>query len=495
VYPLRGGSSSFFLKKAILVRVQVGLTTGIAPACDTLALNGARLVPSLTKVLILTLLLASNGMAYGQSAAAPQPSQLSPQAAYDQVMRPLTITRRSIANWSDSETNALAIAVQVAATECSARTPEQFNGDDLIAYAQLCSLGQKWPTVGAAATRYIESADPAKPQLTQAYAYQVGAALHTGDPKAILASSIAMLHAVPYNSITDETMYGALHYLQLAYPLDAFNLYVEREPLLLAALRAPQPPAVTPDTTVPIHTLYADGVAFAAHEQFRNEMRGASGIISDLDAALPQTLQPDDSIPIAGARRQYALLGTHLPHIPLTVSLYSVGETPRINTNYGAATVLFLFPDWCAQCIRMTKQLLPTLYRVSESQIHLYALLAGATPPVTAAPKPGVRPKPSMPAIKPSSEPQPPETPQTPAEQLRGTPTLIVPSQTLAQFAATDFPLLIATDPKGIIRFIQPANETALNPGDFLDQITAHIVQQWPQATSAAASPTAPAKP
>jgi hypothetical protein len=64
------------------------------------------------------------------------------------------------------------------------------------------------------------------------------------------------------------------------------------------------------------------------------------------------------------------------------------------------------------------------------------------------------------------------------------------------QFAATDFPLLIATDSKGIIRFIQPASETALNPGDFVDQVTMHIARQWPgQTPSAATAPPASIKP
>ena len=110
---------------------------------------------------------------------------------------------------------------------------------------RLCAslrLGQQWPTVLTAATRYITSTDA--PKLTtgsQAYAYQVGATLHTNDPKAILADSLAMLNAVPYNSITDETINGALHYLQLAFMPDALTLYAARQPILLAALRTPQP--------------------------------------------------------------------------------------------------------------------------------------------------------------------------------------------------------------------------------------------------------------
>jgi hypothetical protein len=450
---------------------------------------------SVKKFPLLPFLLTA--FATAQPPPAPTAPQLSPQSAYDQVMRPLEITRRAITNWSDAETTALAIAVKQATEACSARTPGQFAGDDLIAYARLCALGQQWPTVLTAATSYITSADASKPQLAQAYAYQVGATLHTNDPKAILADSLAMLNALPYTSITDETLYGALHYLQLAFTPDALTLYAARQHLLLAALRNPRPstsPTAT-ETPVPIHTLYAGGLAFAALQQFAGDPQAAAKTVAELDAALPATLEPDDSIPIGETRRQYALLGTRLPAIPLSLSLFSVGETPRINTNYGASTVLFLFPDWCAQCVRLSQQILPTLFRVSENEVHLYALLAQPAPPVAAPPK--GPPKPTFAKLKPSStDPTQPEAPKTAAEQLRGTPTLIVPPATLAQFAATDFPLLIATDSKGIIRFIQPASETALNPGDFLDQITMQIAKQWPRQTApAATAPSTSAKP
>jgi hypothetical protein len=448
----------------------------------------------LTRSLYLSFLLT--GLAVAQSAPKPAAPQLSPQAAYDEVMQPLEITRRVISNWSDSEMKALGIAVEQATSACQARTPEQFNGDDLIAFGRLCALGQQWPIVGSVATRYITSSDPAKPLLAQAYAYQIGADLHISSPKTILADSQAMLHAVPYTSLTDETLYGALHYLQLAFMPEALTLYAEREPLVLQALQTPQPSSpVSPDADVPVHALYADGVSFAALQQFAGEPQAAAKTIADLDAALPAALQPDDSIPIDGTRRQYALLGTHLPQIPLSVSLFRVGESPRINTNYGAATVLFLFPDWCAQCIRIAQQMMPTLSRMNgeENRIHLYALLAQPTPPAVAAPKPAGKPRPATSATK---LPPEPEAPKTAAEQLRGTPTLVVTSQTLSQFAATDFPLLIAVDPKGMIRFIQPAGENALNPGDFVDQIAAHIEKQWPVGSNRASNSAAiPSKP
>jgi hypothetical protein len=437
------------------------------------------MVSTIPKLLSLSFLLA--GVAAGQSTPAATSPQLSPQSAYDQATRPLEITRRSIANWSDSETEALGIAVKQAAEACAARSSEQFSNDDLIAFARLCSLGQQWPSVSEAATRYISSTSP-KPQLAQAYAYQIDAALHGNDPKAGLADSLAMLQAVPYDSLVDETIGSALHYLQLAFTPDALTLYSAREPLVLQTLRASQPPAITANgatTAISIHALYADGVAYAALQQFAGDPQAAARTIAALDAATPSTLPPDDSIPIAETHRQYALLGTHLPRIPLTVSLFSAGETPRVNPDYGSTTVFFLFPDWCAQCIRMAQQFRPMLYRLSQHDVHLYGLLAQSAPPVPAPPHPSAK---SKQVVK---DPAEPERPKMPAELLRGSPTLIVPPATLAIFAATDFPLLIATDPDGIIRFIQPASENALNPGDLLDQITDHIARQWPRKRAA----------
>jgi hypothetical protein len=116
--------------------------------------------------------------------------------------------------------------------------------------------------------------------------------------------------------------------------------------------------------------------------------------------------------------------------------------------------------------------------------VHIYGLLAQLQPPTPASPAVVVHSNGTMSEAKHTrantATPEP-ETPTTAADLLRHTPTLIVPPDTLIQFAATNFPLLIATDSKGIIRFIQPAPETALNPGDFLDQVTAHIAAQWPR--------------
>src|SRR5450432_692019 len=124
-------------------------------------------------------------------ATAPQPTdqpalQLSPQAAYDQAARPLDITRRPVENWSDVEQVALKVAQAQAKDACLARSPYQFKGEDLLAYARLCAFAEQWEPVQQAATSYLiaqRAATPAEqatgfPNLSLAFDYEVQASLH-----------------------------------------------------------------------------------------------------------------------------------------------------------------------------------------------------------------------------------------------------------------------------------------------------------------------------
>jgi hypothetical protein len=440
----------------------------------------------------LTLLLCS-----AASAQTPQP-QLSPQSAYEQATRPLEITRRAIENWSDSETAALAVAIKQGKEQCSARTPSQYTGEDLIAYARLCALGQQWPTVQDAATLYLHEQRTAKPPKTiagfpglpQAYAYLIDSSLQINDPTVALVTALEMLETVPYTDLTSHATNETIRYLQLIQTPDALRLLAKRQAVLLPLLRASVTANPASQQSLPIHSLFADGIALAALQQFANQPEAAAATITELEAALPSNLSPDDSILIAESRRQYALLGTPLPD--LAPSAYLLREpvtfVPRDDANFGAASAFLLFPDWCAQCVRMGPQLTTALYRIGQYDVRFYALLAQATPLPTAAPAPA-KPKPtstkanrflaSSTASAVSTDPSQ-VLPKAPAELLRGTPTLIVSNDLLTRFAVTDIPLLIVTDHKRIIRFLQPATESVLTSGGLADQVITRVIEQWP---------------
>jgi hypothetical protein len=286
-------------------------------------------------------------------------------------------------------------------------------------------------------------------------------------------------------------MTAATDYLKITFPFDALTLQYIREPILMDLLRSSQtkPTSTSPTATPPIppHILFEHALAGAAIRQYTNELKEAAAVVTELDAAVPSDLPPDESILIARARRQYALLGTHLSPIAVSTALSLPTAAARINPNFGSSTVLLLFPPWCAQCIRMTHAIAPALMRLQESNVHIYALLADNPSP---APPPAPTPK-SIPSSRPhrltqpqQGAPAPPDKPEPPlsaADQLRGTPSLVVAPSTLADFAADDFPFLIATDHDGIIRLLLPAApDTAFVEGGAVDQLTTLIAKEWP---------------
>ena len=387
-----------------------------------------------------------------------QQPQLSPLAAYEQATRPIEIVHRSVGNWSDSETASLAVAIKNGAEACGARKPEDFTGDELIAYARLCSLGIQWPTVDLAATRYIESKDELKPQLALAYGMKLEAELQAQALPQIVATAKAMLSNVPYDGIVDAAINEAFDYMQLAYSSSSLELHQARQPLLLAMLALAKLP-------LPRQTLYADGLAYAAEQQYVKRPDEAAETVRVLDAALASaTLTPDEVLLIAPLKAQYAMLGQPLPKLTLQFSLETMKPKPVIDPELSAATALLVFPPWCAQCVRMSaNDLLPAATVLKRGAVQLYALVAAPLadlPPLTPA-KPG-------------------PGPVAPLELLRRTPTIIVPPETTSLLHATDLPWVVVTDHAGIVRFMGVAPENGLQTGRYVDRATDHVAELWP---------------
>lgn len=60
------------------------------------------------------------------------------------------------------------------------------------------------------------------------------------------------------------------------------------------------------------------------------------------------------------------------------------------------------------------------------------------------------------------------------------TPTFVVSTHTLDDFAAIDFPSVVVTDHNGIIRWVQIAADNSLVPGGWIDQAVDHVISSWP---------------
>ena len=431
------------------------------------------------RTLLATLLFSATTLAQNTSPAAP-PQQLSPKAAYDFAMHPLDVTRHSVANWSDIEIAALKVAMDRAQKDCATRDPKTFAGEALIDLVRLCSLGQAWPSVIQAATLYITADSPSKPLLTQAYAGQIDADLHLKNEPAALASARTMLTVVPYDTLTAETIDEAISYMQFVNTSDALALATARQPLLLDRLQATAASTAAPPTTAAadeppqtLQELYADGLTLPALQQLaKSPSADVAATLTALDGALPQTLSPDEAIPIAASRKRYALLGKPLPKIAGLSYLSMPGKLPQLPA-VNALTALLLFPDWCAQCVQMGSKFPETVFTVAGHEAYLYGLLAQTVPsrkPIPPAPGATAKDAPASTAFDPSDA----------ANQLRETPTIVVEPALLDQFAATDVPLLILTDAQGVVRVVQPVGEDAIAPGSTIDSAIARVGAQWP---------------
>jgi hypothetical protein len=371
-----------------------------------------------------------------------------------------------------------------------------------------------WPQVQSSGTNYLVAYNAASsadrqtgfPNLSMAFDYVVQASLHQNNSTNAFGTAQAMLRAVPYDDLASDAVNATVRYVQLVHTDQALALLKQRQPQLIALIKAGATPAV-PVTAAPsvqpprpamsVHALYADAIALPAMLQFADQPEAAASSIVELDAALPTDLSPDDAILTAASRRQYRLLGSPLPKIAASAWLLdrAFALPHDLNTKFGSASVFLLFPDWCAQCVAMSPQFFGAVTRFNTSAVYFYALLAQAdpkppprldAPSLTAKPPAQGAAKTARPSIAGGTRPELPHVEMQlsakpiPAQLLMGTPTLIVPPETLNTFVATDFPLLIATDDKGIVRYIQTAPDNALVPGGLAEQIADRIMEQWP---------------
>jgi thiol-disulfide isomerase/thioredoxin len=145
------------------------------------------------------------------------------------------------------------------------------------------------------------------------------------------------------------------------------------------------------------------------------------------------------------------LLGARLPEVKVLRALESTAAKAVIN--FGAATVLVLFPDWCGGCRKMMMTLTEFAKVNKETPVHAYGLVFAddSVIPVQAAHEEIFK-------------------------ELRGTATLVVPDTTAQMLGATDYPLGIVPDRTGRIRFIGALPGDAFNGGGYVEKVIERMV-------------------
>ncbi len=381
-----------------------------------------------------------------------------PGAIYKEAMHPLEVVRQSLDNWSDSELSALNIGMRMAREACDKMNPEDYSKDDLYDLAHLCAFGQDWNPATAAALRYLAGRTPE--HRAQAFAICVGAYVHLGAIDLAVTTTRQMLRGEPYDAEVAYTLRYMKDYLETAGNPEALKLAEDEHEKIIDALSKGTPLQATyGDAVVNIGLLYEMAMEAAFFERYAGNDVQAENYMSDVERALSPkaVLTGEDRQEIDSAKVQYHLLGTELEHIPVIRSYkLATTKTPAyagIGTNvgaeFGAATALVIFPDWCVQCRKM----MPTMTQFAE---------ANADTPVYAF---GL-------IFKENSEATTPDT----QKELLGTDVLEVSEETAHSFGTADYPLGIVVDHAGVIRFIGALPSDAFNGGGYMEKVITRMV-------------------
>jgi len=390
-----------------------------------------------------------------QAPASPQtpvPAREPPGAIYKDAMHPLEVVRASLDNWSEAELAALAVGMQRAREACDEARPDDYQGEDLYDLAHLCAFGQDWSPANDAALKYVASREVL--HRTQALAISVSALVHINALDLALATTRGLLR-FPYDAEVAYTVRYMKDTLEHAGSPEALALAGEEHAAIVQALSRPGPlKAASGDTTVSTGALYASAMELAFLDRFAGNSDAAAAAAADADAALQKltAVSAEDQQEIDQVRTQYHLLGTHLPNVHPTRMLQSAGARPRIDPNFGAATVLVLFSDWCIECRELVKTMTKFAAVNGHAPIHVYGLLYSEDSPAG--------PQDAGKVLHAVNE-----------KYLAGTPTLEVPAQTAQTFGVVDYPLGVVLDKSGTIRFIGVLPSHAFEENGYISKV------------------------
>jgi hypothetical protein len=391
-----------------------------------------------------------------QAPASPQtpaPVREAPGAIYKDAMHPLEAVRASLANWSDAELGALAVGMHKAREACDAAKAEDYQGEDLYDLAHLCAFGQDWNPANDAALKYIARKE--EPHRTQAYAISVAALTHINALDLALATTREMLGRQPYDAEVAYTVRYMKDTLEHAGSPQALALAKQEHAAMVQALSQPGPlKAMHGDTTISTGALYASAMELAFLHRFADDSDAAAAATAEVDGALEKltAVSAEDQQEIEHVRTQYQLLGKHLPGVQATRTLQSASAKPQIDSNFGAATVLVLFSDWCIECRGLMLDVMKFAIENGQTPIHAYGLLYSEDVAADAQDAGKV--------LHAENE-----------KQLAGTPTLEVPGQVAKTFGVVDSPFGVVLDSNGTIRFIGVLPSDAFHENGYIEKV------------------------
>lgn len=394
-----------------------------------------------------------------------------PGDLYKEARHPLEVVRRSLDNWSDAELGALAEGMHRAGQDFARVKAADYKGDDLFDLARLCSFGQDWNGANTAAIDYVSSR--AEEHRAQAYAISVNALVRMNAMDLAVETEREMLRKLPYDAEVAYALRDMKGSLEEASNPIAVELAADEHTAILEALAQGIPLKATHgEAVIGLGELYESAMQLAFLERYYGRNEIAETTVAEVQGALPATaaLPAEDRQRISSVTARYRLLGMHVPEVKVVRSLQSVNAKAQIDQNFGSATVLVLFPDWCATCRRMMKTLTEFAVVNRDTPIHAYGLVFADDAVLVGQP-----------------------AREKNFKEMSGTQTVVVPAATTEIFGATDFPTGIVLDGTGTVRFIGQIPGDAFNGDSYIGKVIVRMAHEEGAITKDSGNAVGPA--
>jgi thiol-disulfide isomerase/thioredoxin len=255
----------------------------------------------------------------------------------------------------------------------------------------------------------------------------------------------------------------ALRYFEryLTYGADpaALALETQEHAAIVQALQAGSPfKAVHGDAVMGVGELFDSGLRLAFLQRYAGDDRGAESTYADLDRALTKAgaIGATDYQLISAGETQYKLLGVRLPKLDAQRVLTAPLTKTKVGFDPGHVTVFAIFPDWCPQCAKAMQGLSEFAAEHVAAKVHAVGLMVQDSKPETAG--------------KPEAGPLPDYRP------LKGTETVAVTKEAVAVFSPVEYPLIVVTNPDGIVYFVGLIPDNAFVPNGYMEQVIGRIV-------------------
>lgn len=317
-------------------------------------------------------------------------------------------------------------------------------------------LAQSWPRAIDAWEQCLTRGPEVR--RSHAYANLISAQVQMKKLSEAQKTSLAMLHAIPYDAEVATSILNLKSVLEYDGNLGrTLELEIAEQPAILAAIRRNRPLTEEHgDAFMPIGTLYASAMQLAFLQHYNQDKQAALETVASLDAAVnTASLNNEDAALIQRARAGYGLLDSKLPPFRILQALESSSAKASIPPDYGLATVFVLFPDWCAGC-REQMKIITEFSRINEeTPIHAYGLVFHDDFGVPE----------DKPAVLNWAD-------------LEGTVTYLVEPETVLKFGAVDYPFGLLVDHSGAVRFAGVLPDSAFNGSGYIERVIQRAFQE-----------------